>query len=212
MTINSTPRRPSWYQRFFASAMANSRASREPYYDHQKRTLFRDVQGNVLEIGPGAGPNLVYLSKNVRWTGIEPNPAMHPYIETEAQRLGIPILIRDGTSDAIADPDNTYDAVISTLVLCSVPDPTHTLKEIRRVLKPGGRFLFIEHVAAPPDTFRRHLQNFLKPLWKPLSDGCHPNRETWTYLQQVGFSTLHLEPFEVPLPIVTPHIAGYGVK
>ena len=212
MTINSTPRRPSWHQRLFATAMANSRASHEPYYNTQKRALFRDVQGDVLEIGPGAGPNLVYLPKGVRWTGIEPNPAMHPYIETEAERLGIAIRLRDDTADAIADPDNTYDMVISTLVLCSVPAPAHTLAEIRRVLKPGGRFIFIEHVAAPRGTFRRRLQNILKPLWKPLSDGCHPNRETWTYLEQAGFKTLHLEPFEVPLPVVTPHIAGYGVN
>lgn len=208
----ATPRRARWHQRMFAAAMASNRASRQPYYDKRKRKFFNTLHGDVLEIGPGAGPNLSYLPKTVRWTGIEPNPAMHPYLEQEAQRVGIPIRLRYDTADSIADPDNTYDAVICTLVLCSVSDPARTLAEIRRVLKPGGRFIFIEHVAAPPDTFRRHLQNWLKPLWKPLSDGCHPNRETWTYLQQAGFTTLHLDRFEVPFPIITPHIGGYAVK
>jgi len=207
-----TPRRATWYQRLFAGAMAGGRQSREPQYVTHKRALFRDLHGEVLEIGPGAGPNLAYYPQDVRWTGIEPNPAMFPYIEKEAQRLGITIHLRDGTADAINAPDDHFDAVVSTLVFCSVPDPRHSLQEIRRVLKPGGRFVFIEHVAAPPDTLTRRLQRFVKPLWKPLADGCHPDRETWATIENAGFHQVHLEHFRLDFPIVAPHIAGYAVK
>lgn len=207
-----TPRRAGWYQRMFAGAMARGRARREPLYEVRKRALFRDLHGEVLEIGPGAGPNLGYYPKNVHWTGLEPNPAMHPYLIEEARRLGMTITLRDETADVIDAPDNHYDAVVSTLVLCSVPDPRQTLQEIYRVLKPGGRFVFIEHVAAPPDTMTRRWQGFLQPLWTPLADGCHPNRDTGALIESVGFREVKIEPFRLDFPIVGPHIAGYGVK
>jgi SAM-dependent methyltransferase len=215
MTLNSTPTPPrpaTWYQRFFAGAMARGRQRREPYYETRKRALFRDLHGDVLEIGPGAGPNLVYYPRDVRWTGMEPNPAMHPYLIEEARHLGMTIRLDSGTADAIPFPDNHFDAVVSTLVLCSVPDPRHTLQEIYRVLKPGGRFVFIEHVAAPPDTMTRRWQGFLKPLWKPLADGCHPDRETGATIESAGFREVKIEPFHLDFPIVGPHIAGYAVK
>jgi ubiquinone/menaquinone biosynthesis C-methylase UbiE len=86
------------------------------------------------------------------------------------------------------------------------------LQEALRVLKPGGKFLFIEHVAAPQGSRLRRVQNFLCPLWQLVVDGCNPNRETWTAINQAGFAHVQLEHFEVALPVVKPHMAGYGVK
>ena len=72
--------------------------------------------------------------------------------------------------------DKTIDSVVSTLVLCSVPSLDTTLKEILRVLKPGGTFLFIEHIAAPPGTWLRKIQGVIRPVWKAIADGCNPDR------------------------------------
>jgi ubiquinone/menaquinone biosynthesis C-methylase UbiE len=116
----------------------------EPY----KRRLFSGLAGTVLEIGPGAGANLQFLSTGVRWMGAEPNPFMHKYLRVEAGRLGRSIELCGAMAEALPLADRSADNVISTLVLCSVRDPPRALAEIRRVLRPGGKLLFIEHVAA----------------------------------------------------------------
>jgi len=181
-------------------------------YDARKRTLLSDLRGDVLEIGPGAGANLPYYAKEVRWVGLDPNTAMFPYLQKEAQQLGMTIQVREGQAEQIDAADNSLDAVVSTLVLCSVSDPQRVLQEIRRVLKPGGRFVFIEHVAAPRQTRTRRFQRLVMPVWTPLASGCHPDRETWTTIEDAGFSSVHFDHFRLPVPIVGPHIAGYAVK
>jgi ubiquinone/menaquinone biosynthesis C-methylase UbiE len=137
---------------------------------------------------------------------------MFPYARKEAERLGMAIQLREGRAEQLPADDNSFDAVVSTLVLCSVADPQRVLQEIRRVLKVGGRFVFIEHVAAPHDTGLRRLQNLIKPLWKPMADGCNPNRETWTAIEKAGFRHVEIEHFRLNVPIVGPHIAGYAEK
>jgi len=210
--VGESPRRASWYQRLFAFMMASESKSSGQYYDSRKRALLGDLHGDVLEIGPGSGPNLTYYSRDVHWHGLEPNPAMYPYLQREARRLGLTIDLRDGQSERIEAPDNTFDAVVSTLVMCSVPDPQRTIQEILRVLKAGGRFVFIEHVAAPLDTGLRGRQRFVRPIWKAVSAGCCPDRETWAVIEHAGFSNVQLEHFRLDVPIVGPHIAGYAVK
>ncbi len=206
----TTPHRASWYQRFFARAMAGQQ--RVPELEERKRTLLYDVSGNVLEIGPGPGPNLKYYGAGVRWSGLEPNPAMWPYLEEEAKRLGMSIDLQAGEAEQITAADNHFDAVVSTHVLCTVSDPQQTLREILRVLAPGGRFVFVEHVAAPRGSGTRRLQQVLKPLWKPLVAGCHPDRDTGLLLEAAGFRDVHLSHFHLNIPVVGPHIAGYAVK
>ena len=209
---NTAPRRASWYQRMFASALAAEQQTRHADYDSRKRALLGELHGDVLELGPGTGPNLAYYARDVRWLGLEPNPAMFPYLQQEAQRLGMAIQLGEGRAEQIDAADNSFDAVVATLLLCSVPDPRRTLQEIRRVLKAGGRFVFIEHVAAPRGSGLRRWQQILKPLWKPLSDGCHPDRETGATIESAGFSSVQLEQFRLAVPIAGPHIAGYAVK
>jgi len=212
-SIESQPQSSSgWYKRVFAWLMAQGSSGYESAVSDRKQALFANIHGDVLEIGPGTGPNLLYYPSDIHWIGIEPNPYMHLYLKKEAERLGLNINIRSGTAERIDTEDNSMDAVVSTLVLCSVPNLPATLQEILRVLKPGGRFLFIEHVAAPRGTWLRKVQSGIKPLWKVLGDGCNPDRETWVALENAGFESVNYQPFEAPVPLVSPHIVGVATK
>lgn len=201
-----------WYKRLFAWLMANGTVEYEKKISDRKRSLFTNLHGKILEIGPGTGPNLSYYPRDIHWIGIEPNPFMHSYLQKEADKLGLNIDIRTGTAEKLDAEDNSVDIVISTLVLCSVPNLANTLQEILRVLKPGGRFLFIEHVAAPTGTFLRSVQNTVKPIWQVIGDGCNPNRETGSALENAGFASVDYQKFDAPVPLVTPHIIGVATK
>jgi len=205
---------PNWYKRFFSWALANGNAEYEQAIAERKQALFSDLHGNVLEIGPGTGVNLPYYPAEIHWIGIEPNPFMDAYLQKAAQKQGLQIDLRRGTAEALPVKDNSMNVVVSTLVLCSVPNLNQTLQEILRVLKPGGRFLFIEHVAAPRGTLLRQVQQGVRPVWQVLGDGCHPDRETWLALEQVGFARVEYQHFSgpFPIPIVKPHIMGVAVK
>ncbi|WP_119068623.1 class I SAM-dependent methyltransferase [Aggregatilinea lenta] len=207
-----SPRRPSWHERLFASLIASESTGRSHYYEARKRALLGDLHGDVLEIGPGTGANLTYYPADVRWLGIDPNPAMFPYVQREAQRLGLSIQLREGQAEHLDVPDSSLDAVVSTQVLCSVTNPQRSLREIVRVLKPGGRFVFIEHVAAPRGSGRRRWQRIVRPLWQVMSDACHVDRETGAAIEHAGFSSVHLDHFHLDIPIVGPHIAGFAIK
>jgi ubiquinone/menaquinone biosynthesis C-methylase UbiE len=178
----------------------------------RKHTLFHQLSGTVLEIGAGTGANLAFLPQGIRYLAIEPSLAMQGYLEAEAATVGIDLEIRTGIAEALPIADNSVDAVISTLVLCSVHDMQAAVAEILRVLKPGGQFRFIEHVAAPPATWTRRWQDWLNPAWQLLADGCHPNRETWRAVESAGFSQVALEHFQLPLGLSSPHIAGVATK
>src|SRR5579864_3238337 len=99
------PKRPGWYKRLFAYMMANSSTQYDKQVSERKRALFGSLRGKILEIGPGTGPNLAYYSPDVQWLGVEPNPAMFPYIEREAQRLGLNVELRQGSAELLPAPD-----------------------------------------------------------------------------------------------------------
>jgi ubiquinone/menaquinone biosynthesis C-methylase UbiE len=193
--------------------MARCGKKTDVYLGSYKSRLFSGITGTVLEIGPGAGANLHFLPKtNMRWIGVEPNPFMNQHLAREARRLGIAIEMRNGTAEHLPADDGSVDCVISTLVLCSVVNQSRALEEVLRVLKPGGRLLFIEHVAAKRGTWLRRIQSLVNPLWRRMGDGCHLDRETRITLEHAGFEELDIEEFETPIPIVRPHIAGIAVK
>jgi ubiquinone/menaquinone biosynthesis C-methylase UbiE len=199
-------------KRLLAFALANFHRSYERKVADRKRALFAGLSGRVLEIGPGTAPNLVYFPPGIHWIGIEPNPFMHAYARKKAAHTGISVDLRSGCGEQLDAEDGSMDAVISTLVLCSVANVEATLGEIRRVLRPGGRFLFMEHVAAPPGSRARRLQRLIRPVVRCLADGCCPDRETGKAIEAAGFSSLRYERFTLALPIVGPHIAGTATK
>lgn len=200
------------FHRLFAAFVAHSSRVHDLMLEERKRGLFGAVKGTVLEIGPGTGRNLRFLHRDVRWIGIEPNVYMHPYLKQEARRLGLDIDLRAGVAEEMEIASESIDVVVSTLALCSVDDPNRALREILRVLNPGGRFLFIEHVAAPRGSFLRLSQRFVSPVWKKIGDGCHPDRETWRAVDRAGFQEIDYKRFRVPLPVIGPHIAGKAIK
>lgn len=199
-------------KRFFAWTLHKLNGGYEREIAARKRGLLDELTGTVIEIGPGTGPNLRYYAKTVRWIGIEPNVYMRAYLRREAERIGVKAELREGTAEAIGCPDDSADVVVSTLVLCSVPNLRGTLAEILRVLKPGGRFVFIEHVAAPPGSRLRKWQRRLRPWFHFFADGCSPDRETWRAIESAGFVQVRIEHFDGPVPIVRPHIAGVAIK
>ena len=200
------------YRRCFAWGLAHGIDAYERLVAERKRELLAPLRGTVLEIGPGTGANLGYFAPDVRWLGIEPNPYMERYLAREAARLGRSIEVRSGSAERLDLVDGSVDAVVSTLVLCSVPDQALALAEVRRVLKPGGRFVFLEHVAAPRGTWLRRAQRGVRPVWRLLGDGCYPDRETWQAIGRAGFARVTLDQFSLPLPIMAPHIAGWAER
>ncbi|HZQ54716.1 MAG TPA: class I SAM-dependent methyltransferase [Bryobacteraceae bacterium] len=200
-------------QRIFAWALSRFSARYEQFAAKYKERLFAGLSGTALEIGPGTGVNLRYFRRDVvRWIGVKPNFFMERYLREEAARLGMAVDLRAGTADHLPADDGSVDAVISTLVLCCVPDQRKSLREIMRALKTGGHFVFIEHVAAAPGSRLRRIQNLLTPVWRRLGDGCHPNRETGTELERAGFAQISYEKVTAPVPVVSPQIVGVATK
>ena len=178
-----------------------------------KRSLLGTLKGTILEIGPGAGASFSYLPNTVNWIGVEPNSFMHPYLRQEAIQKGFhAIELHGGTAENLPLAEAIVDTVVSFHVLCSVQNLDQVLQEVQRVLKPGGQFIFLEHVAADRSTWTQLAQNSITPLWKILFDNCHPNRETWKALETAGFATLNYQNLQINLPIVSPHIVGIATR
>lgn len=200
------------YALFYAWAMAVIASGHDVALAQRKRSLLGDLHGTVVEIGPGTGPNLAYYAPDVRWVGIEPNGYMNHFLEAEARRLRREIDVRTSLVETLPFEDESIDHVVGTLVLCSVHDQDRALREIRRVLKPGGHFVFVEHVAAPDGTPLHRLQNLITPAWRLVSDGCRPNLRTWEAIPRSGFHIAEIERFQISAGPFGPHIAGYAVK
>jgi SAM-dependent methyltransferase len=195
-------------KRLFAAILRRGTRWHEPLVADRKRALLGDLTGDVVEIGPGTGVNLDYLRPGVRWTGVEPNAYLRADAVAEAARRGVTARVLPGVAARLPMPDRSVDAVIATLGLCSVPDQDAALAEVRRVLRPGGRFVFVEHVGAPRGTWLRRAQRLVRPLWRIVGDGCHPDRDTMAAIQRAGFARVDAEVFRLPAGLVAPHAAG----
>lgn len=199
-------------KRLFAWFSSHRNTTYEKWMEPRKRALFGTIRGTIAEIGAGAGPNLTYYPDDIKCIALEPNIFMHRYLKKEAERLWKKVDIRSNSAEKSALEDCSVDGVVGTLVLCSVKNQAEVLHEILRILRPGGTYYFIEHVAAPRNSFLWRTQRFLRPCWKFINDGCQPDRETLTLIQNCGFSHVEYESFRVTTPVVSPHIAGRAIK
>jgi ubiquinone/menaquinone biosynthesis C-methylase UbiE len=145
------------------------------------------AEGRVLEIGIGSGFNLPYYSSNVRQViGLDPSPKLLAMARRVSGAGSRPVELVEGSAEAIPLESATVDTVVTTWTLCSIPDATRALQEMRRVLKPSGHLLFVEHGRSPdPDVVR--WQDRLTPVWKCLGGGCHLNRAIGSLIEDVGF-------------------------
>jgi ubiquinone/menaquinone biosynthesis C-methylase UbiE len=144
--------------------------------------------GNVLEIGVGTGRNLPFYPTNIRLVGIEMSPAMLKIARDRASQLGLDVDLHEGDAQALAFPDGSFDTVLCTFVLCSVPDDRRAIAEIARVLKPGGRAVIVEHVRSPLWPVRM-LEHVLEPIMLRLEYD-HLLRDPVDHLEHNG---LHIE-------------------
>lgn len=181
-----------------------------------RRALLRQARGKVLELGAGTGANLCCYSDQVsRLVLSEPDKYMRRILKQKVDKRQLPhARVVSGSAEHIEAADETFDTVVTTLVCCSVGSLPDCLHEILRVLKPGGRLIFLEHVAAAQGSARRRWQNAINPLWKTLMGNCHLNRETEAAITAAGFEIHHIEreSMRKALPIVRPTIRGLAEK
>lgn len=185
-------------------------------YEKQKTALFRRLSagppGILLETGPGTGLNFRYYAKGTTVIAVEPNFFLHPYLEKAAAENGLSIRFVPDPGESVDLPDDSVDAAVTTLVLCSVFRPEKVVAEILRVLKPRGRFYFIEHVAAPANSRLYRIQRLVRPAWQKFFDGCRPDRNTPRTIENAGFCYCCMKEFKLSAPVVSPHIYGTAVK
>lgn len=182
-------------------------------YGERKRKIFGDLPPTIVELGPGSGANFRYYPRGTHVIAVEPNPMMLKRMYSQADRHGVEIDLRHAGAEGMEVESESADLVVSTLVLCSVRDPKQVVSEVRRVLRPGGRFAFLEHVAAEPGTRLRRVQDAIHGPWHWLGEGCHLNRDTARTIESAGFTHLDLERFDgsgrTPFQ---PHISGFAIR
>jgi SAM-dependent methyltransferase len=152
-----------------------------------KRDLFADLAGaDVVEVGMGPGPSLpLFQEAGVRSVrAVEPNVEMHPLATARAARCGLQRLqLSTGVAEELPLPDDSCDVLVATMLMCSVSSPQRALREFVRVLRPGGRYIFIEHVAAPAGSALRGLQGALDVPQQLMCNGCHLTRSPLAALE-----------------------------
>ncbi|XP_018894756.2 thiol S-methyltransferase TMT1A [Gorilla gorilla gorilla] len=191
----------------------------------KKRELFSNLQEfagpsgklSLLEVGCGTGANFKFYPPGCRVTCIDPNPNFEKFLIksiAENRHLQFERFVVAAGENMHQVADGSVDVVVCTLVLCSVKNQERILREVCRVLRPGGAFYFMEHVAAERSTWNYFWQQVLDPAWHLLFDGCNLTRESWKALERASFSKLKLQHIQAPLSweLVRPHIYGYAVK
>jgi ubiquinone/menaquinone biosynthesis C-methylase UbiE len=169
-------------------------------FARRRAGLLADLGGQVIDVGAGTGANLPYLRRATRVVAAEPDPAMRSRLTARlaaARVTGRPVEVTDDAAEALHYADASFDAVVCTLVLCTVADPGRALAEARRVLKPGGRLVVLEHVRGRGALAR--WQDRVTPLWSRLAAGCQPNRDIAAAIENAGFVIGRAELFD-PFP------------
>ncbi|XP_054505235.1 thiol S-methyltransferase TMT1A [Agelaius tricolor] len=207
---------------FFLEKISGAHDKKSKKY---KQELFRnlpDFRGpsgelRLLEIGTGSGSNFQFYPAGCRVTCSDINPNFQEGLSRNMkknQHLHYEQFLVAAGEDLRQVPSGSVDAVVCTLVLCSVHSVSSTLREVLRVLRPGGAFYFLEHVAAEHSSWTYFWQQVCYPTWKLVFAGCCLTRELWKNLEEAKFSELKIQHISVAIPWmpIAPHIVGYGVK
>jgi ubiquinone/menaquinone biosynthesis C-methylase UbiE len=175
----------------------------------RRRNLLAAAHGRVLEVGAGTGLNLEHYPNTIEeLVLVEPERAMARKLVSRVTEVGRPARIVEASAETLPFGDSSFDTVVCTLVLCSVGDPEAGLRELRRVLRPGGSFLFLEHVRSG-DARTARRQDRLNPIWRFIGNGCNCNRRTLGLIE-AEFCVDEVEEAEMPRApsIVRPLVIG----
>lgn len=194
------------YKRIFGAVYDRFMSSIEEKHLRKRRSrLLSDLSGKVLEVGVGTGTNFEHYSEDTAVIGIEPSPYMIPRAHKKREVLLFPdriTLLEIGCGYpemAKLFEKESLDAVVCTLVLCTVPEPTRALEEFMKWLKPGGKLVILEHIRSN-HTGRAKLQDVINPVWKRMADGCNLNRATDRLIADSGFQLIREERFRIGIP------------
>jgi ubiquinone/menaquinone biosynthesis C-methylase UbiE len=173
---------------------AMQRPSIRHFFDPLRQITLQTASGVVLEIGAGGGQNFPFYNTRqvTRVEAIEPDASMREHAHQQLPTASVPIHLQDAPVEQLPFPDHSFDTVVATLVFCSVQDPQQGLREIRRVLKPGGQLLLLEHVRSANHVIG-WLQGLLVPLTTRCLGNCHWNRDTQASVLQAGFQIQDVE-------------------
>ena len=194
-----------FYEKYFGASLIACACSAKPIAKQREKIVPR-AYGDVLELGMGAGPNIVYYDRDKVTCvhAVEPSETMRRKASEAASASDLKINLIEGVGEHLPYDSERFDCVVCTYTLCTVSDVAATLAEARRVLKPGGRFLFCEHGLAP-DVDVQKWQRRVEPIWKPIGSGCHLTRNATSAISKV-FAIDWQEHFYLPN---TPKILGW---
>jgi len=181
-----------------------------------RQALLAGLTGQVIEVGAGNGMNFAHYPQQVtRVLAVEPDPHLRRLAQLSAIDAAVPVEVTDGVADLLPASDGAFDAAVVSLVLCSVPDQSRALSELRRVLRPGGQLRFLEHVRAAGSPLMQVQRLLDATLWPAFGGGCHASRDTAAAIHDAGFSIESIERFSFPqarIPFPTsPHIRGVAL-
>ena len=209
--------RPGVFTRLVAAAYDafQAKAEREVFAGH-RRELLRSAEGRVLEMSTGTGANYAHYRKDVRLdlVALEPDPGMLARAVKKARQVGLHVEFDQSGAYPLPFEDESFDVAVYCLCLCTIPDAGRALGEARRVLRPGGRLLFLEHVRSSDPGLAR-WQDRLRGPWKVFALGCNCNRETLALIEASGLSIEEIHKTSdnrIPIPIVRPLIIGVARK
>ncbi len=193
------------YRKFLFPRLMNCGMASPSLAQYRIATLNR-VTGRVLEIGFGTGLNLEYYPEHVREIiALDPNPGMRALAEKRIASSGVNVNLTVADAQSIPFGDEAFDSVVSTWTLCSIPDVDKALREVYRVLTPGGRFFFLEHGLSGEAAVRK-WQHWLTPIQRRLADGCHLNRNMRELVETLPWQVETMEEFYAEQ---TPRTLGY---
>lgn len=190
----------NWYERHVLPYLLDLACGIGPVR-RQRDKVVPLAAGRVLEIGIGTGLNLAHYDKAHIDTvvGLDPGVEMHPLAKKRAQKSGVAVELVGLSAERIPFDDHTFDTVLVTYSLCTIPDPVAALKEMRRVLRPGGRLIYCEHGLAD-DPSVQQWQHRLTPVWSKVAGGCHLDRDIPRLLREAGFVSHDMQAMYLPGP------------